>query len=201
VKEKNPKSDAAEVGIRRAFICAAEALPDESMREATREHFGSMPIAFVSVSRRLYRAFGEENHQHPARLVVYGQSHPRILVLMLQFGGHQLRLVVSLLHEPAQDWLRTTNRTGICSMVLCQEESGRYAGLACDVSPDDLAVIPVQPLPAEVVERGYRAMLRHVALGCLLRAEEDSLVEGLTLQRVDVAVVDEVSLPAMPANA
>jgi len=177
--------------VHRANICTADVLADRHLRHAMRGRFGTQPICIVGVSSRLYQRFGESNHEQQMRLVIRGFRHLDVLVLLLQFGGHQLRCVASLRRPPVRQMLNTMHRCGSLPLVLFEDDGHRFAGIECDVPQEDLEAITGLDMPLVADERECRSGLCYVALSCLLLAEMPSIIAGETLSDVDVALVEE----------
>ena len=177
--------------VHRATFAFPDALPDPGLRDATRSHFGVRPVLIVGVSSRFYERFGEADCEHPARLVVRGIDHQDVLVVLLQFGGHQLRCVMSLRRPMVQQMLDTMKRRGRFPMVVFEVDGHRYAGLDCEVPREDVAFIVAPGLPDIADAKDCRAELSYVALSCLLVDEMRSIVPNETLQNVDVALVED----------
>jgi hypothetical protein len=179
--------------VHRANICSADVLADRQLRDAMRSRFGTQPICIVAVSSRLYRRFGESNHEHPLRLVIRGFRQLDVLVLLLQFGGQQLRCVASLRRPPVRQLLNTMKRCGSLPLVLFEDEGHRYAGIECDVPLEDLNAIAGLGMPPVADAKKCRDELCYVALSCLLLAEVPSIIVGEALRDVDVALVEEAA--------
>ena len=188
-----------ELKVHRATICSPDVRPDPQLRDAVRSRFGFKPILVIGVSSRFYQCFGEADHEHPMRLVARGGEQRNVLVLMLQFGGHQLRCVASLRRPPVQKMLNAMRQRGSLPLVVFDADGHRYAGLVCDVLKEDVDAIAASGLPAVADAKDCSAELSYVALRCLLRDEMPSIVPGETLRQWDVALVeDAASLKTTP---
>lgn len=177
--------------VHRATICFPDALPDPQLGDATRSHFGVKPILVIGVSSRFYRSFGEASGKDPVRLVARGIDDRNVLVVLLQFGGHQLRCVMSLRRPLIQQMLKTMKRRSRFPVVVFEVDGHRHAGLDCDVPAEDVEAIVATGLPDIANPQDCRAELSYVALSCLLADEMPSIVPNETLQMVDVALVED----------
>jgi hypothetical protein len=184
--------------VHRAIICYPDALPDKRTVGAARSHFGYTPLLVIGVSSPLYRRFGETDHEHPMRLVVRGATERSVLVALLQFGGHQLRCVMSLRRPLVQQMLRTMKRKGTYPVVLLDVENDRFAGLECDVPAEDVDAVLRPGLPKPSNSPRFRGELSYVALSCLLVQEVPSIVNGEEVRYVDVALVGDSGFTDMP---
>jgi hypothetical protein len=180
-----------ELKVHRATICYPDVLPDPQLRDAVRSRFGRKPILIIGVSNRFYQSFGEADHEHPMRLVTRGIGGRGILVVLLQFGGHQLRCVMSLRRPLVQQMLKTMRRRGGCPVVVLETDGHRYAGLDCDVPGEDVEAIVATGLPDIADAKECQVELSYAALSCLLADEVPSIVSGEPLQEADVALVED----------
>jgi hypothetical protein len=199
MEKDHPNKD---LKVHRAVLAFPDALPDPGLRDATRSHFGFRPVLIVGVSRRFYQRFGEADCDHPARLVLRGiNNQGGVLVVLLQFGGHQLRCVMSLRRPLVQQMLGTMKRRGRFPMVVFEVDGHRYAGLDCDVPKEDVEFIVAAGLPDIAGAKDCRAELSCVALSCLFVDEVRSIVPEASLRAVDVALVEDgAHVMATPTN-
>lgn len=187
---ESPHHPSHPLKVHRAAVCFADGLPDRALRKAARTRFGAGPILVVGVSSGFYRRFGETDHQHPLRLVAHSVGSNKLLVLLLQFGGHQLRCVMSLRQAMVRQMFCMMKRQALLPLLVFDDEGHRYAGLECEVPVEDLRAIDIADLPALVPREDCRAELAHVALSCLLIAEMPSIVPDEAVKEVDVALVE-----------